>query len=131
GLIIASLAAAGIITMSLAYVLLGLAWVVAVGGSFFVAWSVQHKHRGIVAGFLAVMLIGVGWYETAHYEKAPAAKEIAEEIAKLIAGVPPVSLPLAHIPEIYSVPIKSTWGNMIFACLSPPPPDDFVAARRI
>jgi hypothetical protein len=36
GLVFASLAAAGIITMSLAYFLLGLAWVVAVGGSFLV-----------------------------------------------------------------------------------------------
>jgi hypothetical protein len=49
GLVIASLAAAGIITMSLAYVLLGLAWFAAVSGSFLAPWQFQWKHRTLFA----------------------------------------------------------------------------------
>src|SRR5438477_5123791 len=91
GLVMASLAAAGIITMNLAYALLALAWIVAVVGSFLVPWSFQPKHRAIFAGFLAIMLAGLGWFETGHYEKPPSAKEIAEEVRKLIPPTPSVS----------------------------------------
>jgi hypothetical protein len=78
------LAAAGVITMTLAYLLLGLAWLSAVGGSFIFPRSLQQVHRAIFAIFLALMLIGVGWFETEHHEKPPTAKDIANEIAKLI-----------------------------------------------
>lgn len=94
GLVIASLAAAGIITMRLAYVLLGLAWLVALGGTFLVPWGVAHRHRTIFASLLAIMLAGVGWFEAANYTEPPSAKEIAREIAKL--NFPP---PAKHEPE--------------------------------
>jgi hypothetical protein len=131
GLVVASLAAAGIITMSLAYFLLGLAWVLAVGGSFLGPWSLQHMHRAIFATFLAVMLIGVGWYETHHYEKPPSAADVAREITRLIT--PSSNLPVAPAkspppPEVYSGPIQSTLGKILFSC-AVPPPDDAVAAQ--
>src|SRR5262249_26617114 len=84
GLIIASLAAAGLITMGLALVLLGLAWVVAVVGSFFLPWSIAHKHRAIFASLFAVMLTAIGWYEAAHYEKPLSANDVAQEVVRAL-----------------------------------------------
>jgi hypothetical protein len=94
--VIASLAAAGVITMSLAYALLALAWLVAVAGSFLVPWPFPHRHRAVFATFLAIMLGAVGWYEAVHYEKPPSAKEIAEELAKITAPAP-TTLPHARL----------------------------------
>jgi hypothetical protein len=91
GLVIASLAAAGIITMNLAYVLLILAWIAAVGGSFLAPWPFPHKHRAIFAFLSALILAAIGWYEATHYEKPLSAKEIAEEVVKVV--VRPISPP--------------------------------------
>ena len=85
GLIIASLAAAGLITMSLAYGLLVIAWLFAVVGSFLAPWKIANKHRWIFAVFLAAMLSGVGWYKSAHFEKTPSASEIADQVAARLA----------------------------------------------
>lgn len=105
-LVIASLAAAGIITMSLSYFLLGLSWIVAVGGSFLVPWPLQHKHRAIFAVFLAAMLILIGWFETEHYEQPMSAKEIVHEIIKSIGGAG-ASVPRLNdaSPESNSTPL--------------------------
>ena len=129
-LVIASLAAAGIITMSLAYMLLILAWAVSVGGSFLVPWEFQHKHRAIFAVLLGFMLIGVGWYETEHYEKPPNAKDVADEVAKLLAPPPhkadrldgtsstSKTNAIPHLSAVSEyVPLQSKLGKMIFRCL--------------
>jgi len=131
GLIIASLAA-GVITMSLAYTLLGLAWVVAVVGSFFSAWPVSRMHHAIFAAMLAVLLGAVGWYETAHYEKPPTAKEIAHEVSKIVSPAPlgghapttdakssPVETPNRTQPQPGAA--RSTASRLIFACDKSPP----------
>ncbi len=73
-MLLASLTAAGIINMMLAYILLTVAWVVGVV-SVVARESVHERSRwvkiraGSAAGLaLAVLLAGVGWYET---EKSP------------------------------------------------------------
>jgi hypothetical protein len=136
GLVIASLAAAGIITMPLAYILLALAWGVAVAGTFLVPWKVAHRHRAIFGVFLALMLAGVGWYETLHYTEPPSAKDIAQEVSKLIAPLPPTpttQASAAAAPVVIATPqpsatptqtkpkLASTFSRMILECDSPKP----------
>ena len=132
GLIIASLAAAGIITMPLAYILLGLAWLVALGGTFLVPLKVAHRHRAIFASFLAVMLAGVGWFETVHYTEPPSAKEIAQEVSKLIAPLPlapqTTATPSQPEPKIDG-PLISTIGKTFFRCPLPLMPTDRTAEQ--
>ena len=84
GCIIASLAAAGTITMGLAYGLLISGWIIAIGGSFFCPRPISNTHRAIFGVLLALMLALVGWYEARHYEPPPSAKDIASEIAKAL-----------------------------------------------
>jgi hypothetical protein len=125
-LIIASLAAAGIITMVLAYVLLGLAWLVATIGTFLVLWPVAHRHRVIFSCFLACMLATVGWYETKHYVEPPSAKDIAQEVSKLIGPLPEVAQKTVKPesePKIDG-PLISTVGKTYFRCPLPPVPTD-------
>jgi hypothetical protein len=122
GLIIASLAAAGIITMNLAYVLLGLAWLVAVIGTFLVPCPVAHRHRVIFSCFLACMLVVVGWYETKHYVEPPSARDIAQEVSKLIAPLP--ESPVNPTEPKIDGPLLSTIGKTYFRCPLPPVPTD-------
>jgi hypothetical protein len=132
GLVIASLAAAGIITMPLAYILLGLAWLVAVAGTFLVPWKIEHRHRVIFASFLVFMLAGVGWYETAHYSEPPSAKDIAQEVSKLITSSSPnkpaPAMPANPATGNSPVPdyspnrvLQSSEGKLLFSCAIPPP----------
>ncbi len=88
GIVIASLAAAGIIKMSLAWVLLGLAWAVGVFGTFLLdhLWNVRHKHRATLAAVLAIIFGGIGWYEQ---EQQP---PTIDESAKLFSSAPPVMM---------------------------------------
>jgi hypothetical protein len=125
GLIIASLASAGIITMTLAYVLLGLAWLVATIGTFLVPWPIAHRHRVIFSCSLACMLAAVGWYETKHYVEPPSAKDIAQEVSKLIARLPepPQTTVNPTEPKIDG-PLLSTIGKTYFRCPLPPVPTD-------
>ena len=126
GLVIASLAAAGIITISLAYVLLGLAWLVAVIGTFLVPWPIAHRHRVIFSCFLACMLAVVGWYETKHYVEPPSARDIAQEVSKLIAPLPQIAQTMTKSdaePRIDG-PLISTIGKTFFRCPLPPVPTD-------
>lgn len=122
GLVIASLAAAGINTMNLAYALLGLAWIIAVGGSFLVPWPFQHKHRAIFAALLGIMLIIIGLYETEHYEKPPTAADIAQEVAKRIPLQPPqnpeapLNEPASIKPSTPTPPTYSTIAKAIYSC---------------
>jgi hypothetical protein len=126
GLIIASVAAAGIITISLAYVLLGLAWLVALGGTFLVPWKVARRHRTIFAFFLAIMLASVGWFETVHYIEPPSAKDIAQEVSKLIAPLPqtPQTITKSDAEPRIDGPLLSTIGKTFFRCPLPPVPTD-------
>ncbi len=131
GLIIASLAAAGIITMPLAYVLLALAWLVAVAGTFLIPWSVAGRHRAIFGFFLALMLAGLGWYETARYIEPPSAREIALEVSRLLPHPEPKPIPLPAptvLPQPTAIPtplsppkpkIASTYAKVIIECDSP------------
>jgi hypothetical protein len=122
-LIVASLAAAGLITMGLAVVLLVLAWVVAVIGSFFLPWPIPHKHRGVFAGFLAVLLALMGWYEAEHYEKPPSSKEIADEVVSLLGGMPtlkpPASDPSTEVPFPSLDPLASKVSKIMYLCHAP------------
>jgi hypothetical protein len=74
-LIIASLAASGVITMQLAEVLLLAAWVLGVGGSYFLdhLWSIPNRNRLTLAILLALLLGGVGFYEET--QQAPVSNE--------------------------------------------------------
>jgi hypothetical protein len=65
GVIIASLAAAGVIATGLAWFLLFLAWIAAVGGSYLLdhLWDIRSKHRIAVGIVLAIPLAGIGGYE--------------------------------------------------------------------
>jgi hypothetical protein len=124
GLVVASLAAAGVITMNLAYVLLGLAWLVAAIGTFLVPWPIAHRHRAIFSCFLACMLVIVGWYETKHYVEPPSAKDIAHEVSKLIMPLPRTNQ-AAVVPEPkIDGPLISTIGKTFFRCPLPPVPTD-------
>jgi hypothetical protein len=131
GLIIASLAAAGIITMSLAYILLGLAWLIAAAGTFLIPWTVTPKNRIIFSGILAGMLTAVGWYETAHYEKPPSAQDIALELSKIINPQKPPTLPpatsnSAPAPAPNGI-LQSTEAKGILRCdISLPPTEDTI-----
>jgi hypothetical protein len=126
GLVIASLAAAGVITMNLAYILLGLAWLVAVIGTFLVPWSIARRHQLIFSSFLAVMLAGVGWYETKHYVEPPSARDIAQEVSKLIAPLPQTSQTITKSDAELRIdgPLLSTIGKTFFRCPLPPVPTD-------
>jgi hypothetical protein len=94
--------------MSLAYILLGLSWIVAVGGSFLVARPLRHRDRALFAIFFAIMLTVVGWYEGANYEKPPSAKEIAleheihsEPLTSTVIPVKPPDQILLHVTPDY------------------------------
>ena|SRR5258708_2258340 len=67
-LVLASLTTAGVINMTLAIILLFLAWVVAVGGTYLLgpAWKLTGKHRVVFAVILAVLLFGVERVEVAY-----------------------------------------------------------------
>lgn len=64
-LTLASLSAAGVITMKLAIGLLIMAWLVGVGATFVLThiWNPSHKHRALFSVIFAVFLAVVGWYE--------------------------------------------------------------------
>jgi hypothetical protein len=124
GLIIASLAAAGIITLSLAYILLGLAWLVGFGGTFFVPWQMAHHRRAIFVALLAVMLAGVGWYETRYFTEPLSAKDVAQEVSKLLATSSKVETKSVPAWPNIDVPLISTIGKTHFRCPLPPVPTD-------
>lgn len=142
GFVIASLAAAGIITMVLAIALLCLAWLVAVGGTFVLPWEMPPRHRWAFAGVLALILGGIGYYETIHYEKPPTAKEIAEEVGRMIATAPslktPASSPPSEAPldQSLSDHLQSKMTRIIHVCRAPsddkpnPTPDEIAKLNK-
>jgi hypothetical protein len=71
------------------------------------------------------MLALVGWYEALHNEKPPSAKDIADEVAKLLGGAtilrpelpPPQEAPAnqeAPFPNLE--PLQSKLTKIIFVC---------------
>jgi hypothetical protein len=68
GLVLASLSAAGVITMALATILLLVAWVVGLVGVFLIKpiGDLPGKHKAISLSMLAVMLFGVWLFELSH-----------------------------------------------------------------
>ncbi len=123
GLITASLAAAGVITMNLAYTPLVLAWAVVLIGSFFVTWPISNTHRTIFAAFFAFMLFLLGYYETKNYEKPLSAKEIVTEVLNgshdIMAVLPPTTGSQAPVPALPVPPANrslSTISKTLYRC---------------
>ena len=85
-LVLASLSAAGVITMALARILLATAWLVGVLLVFVAAplWVTTSRHKVVFAALLAVFLVGVERYEAANQP----------------AAVPPADKPLGIAQDV-------------------------------
>jgi hypothetical protein len=84
GFVTNSLATAGVITLTLSYFLLTVAWIVACLGSLLVK-SMSRLHRFFFALSLAVMLGLVAWLETINYEKPLSKNELSDAFSKALS----------------------------------------------
>jgi hypothetical protein len=79
--IIASLSAAGIVTMTLALILLALAWLVGVAITFLLPQPITWKNRLIFSGIFGVLLLGLGSFEAANYQRPITFADLAKLIS--------------------------------------------------
>jgi len=97
-LVLASLAAAGVITMILAVILLLVAWLIAVTVIYLSdpEWLPAGKPRYVFLGILGAIFIVVGIFEWAFFEPPLNARDIAREVVK---NLPVPSTKLDTIPK--------------------------------
>jgi hypothetical protein len=96
----------GIITLTLAIILLILAWVVVAIGSFFAPRTLKTRDRISFLVCFAVGLFAIGIYETMHFEPPPTAASIAREVVRSIpvpGGKGSASIPVED-SEVHGVP---------------------------
>jgi hypothetical protein len=86
-LVTASLAAAGVITVALAYLLLAFAWLVTISGSFLVRLQLALKHPILFIGIATIGFGLIGTYEGIQFEKPATEKGVAQEVVKALKPI--------------------------------------------
>lgn len=80
-LILASLSAAGLITMSLSIILLVCAWLACIAGTFLPILNLGWRHRIIFSSLLGMALAVIGLVEFHYYERPATAIDFTRAIA--------------------------------------------------
>jgi len=87
-LLLASFAAAGIITMTLAIIFLAAIFVVVLGSTFFLdhLFNPTWEQRFVIGAILLMFLVLTGTYEWTHYAPPPSVEEIADAVSKIVGA---------------------------------------------
>ena len=104
--LLGSLAAAGVITMTLALLLLGAAWLSGVGATFVLPHPPTPRNKIIFGALFGVMLSLIGWYEATNFEKPITLKEISD----LILRAPAHHVAFSDVQRIEALP-SALGGN--------------------
>lgn len=97
GFVLASLSAAGVITMTLAITLLVLAWIVGMASTILLThiWNPSHKHRAVFGTLLAGMLFLLGRFE---YKFQPTEAHAAFPLGQQSTPVSPPEPTIQAVP---------------------------------